>query len=181
MEHVFRLNQFGKRQLWTREKARTIRAQLVSELEELQEGDVLVIDASDVEVFDFSFANELFGRTVIELPQSYPGRFVVVENLLKYAKENLERALEGMGLSMIERQGETLRLIGKVHPIDKQTFVAVAKRETPATAAQLSERLGVGLNAVNERLSKLVGLGLVRRETSTSPAGREQYEYSVLA
>ena len=60
--------------------------------------------------------------------------FVVVENLLKYAKENLERALEGMGLSMIERQGETLRLIGKVHPIDKQTFVAVAKRETPATA-----------------------------------------------
>lgn len=179
MERRIRLSQHGK-QLWTRETARKIRKEVIDALEQLDAGDVLVIDAKGVEVFDYSFANELFGRTILTVPRELPGRFVVVENLTDYARENLVNALGGMNLAMLERARKGLHLIGKVHPADEATFKAIANHGAPATAAALSDKLKVGLNAMNERLTKLVGLGLLRRERATSLAGREQYEYTVL-
>lgn len=180
METRFSLGDYG-RHLWTREKAREIRSALAARLDELRAGATLIIDAQGVDVFDYSFANELFGRTILSFPRDYPGRFVIVENLTKYTRENLVNALEGMGIAMIERSGGTLQLIGKVHPADEKTFTEVARKAGPVTAAELSERLKVNLNAMNERLSKLMNLGLVRREKGISPTGREQYEYMVLA
>jgi predicted transcriptional regulator len=86
-----------------------------------------------------------------------------------------------MGIAMIERKGTKLRLIGKVHPTDEQTFSAIVRAKEPVTAVELKDRLEVNLNAVNERLNKLVSLGLVRREKGTSAAGREQFQYCVTA
>lgn len=66
MEKKFTLGEFGP-QLWTRDKARPIRSRLGVVLESLRAGDVVAIDASGVEVFDFSFAAELFGKTLLTL------------------------------------------------------------------------------------------------------------------
>jgi hypothetical protein len=178
MEERIQLVRHGK-QLWTRETARKIRGEVEGALEKLGSGDVAVIDAKGVDVFDYSFANELFGRTMLALPREYPGRFVVVENLTGYTRENLVRALEGMNIAMLERTKKGPHLIGKFHPSDQATFDAITTHGEGATASMLSEKLKVGLNAMNERLSKLVGLGVVRRESATSPAGREHYEYHV--
>jgi hypothetical protein len=180
MENRLELRRYGPH-LWTREKAREVRSALDRMLDELRAGDTLVIDTKGVEVFDYSFANELFGKIILSIPREYPGRFVVVENLTKYTRENLDKALEGMGLMMIERKGGGLQLVGKVHPADEKTFETIALKGAPVTAAEMSDKLKVNLNAMNERLSKLVALGLVRREKGISPAGREQFEYRVLA
>jgi len=180
MEKRFLLGEYGK-QLWTREKAKEIRSQLQGRLQELNVGETLVIDVRDVEVFDYSFANELFAKTLLNLPVDYPGRFLVVEHLTPYTRENLEKTLESVGLVMIERKGKKLHLLGKLHSADQMTFDAIARTKEPITAAELSSQLDVNLTAMNERLSKLARLGLVRREKGTSPAGREQYLYVVLA
>lgn len=180
MEQRIRLAQHGKH-LWTRDNARKIRAAVEATLETLQPGDVLIIDTKGVEVFDYSFANELFGRTILIASKEYPGRFVLVENLTTYTRENLVKALEGMNLAMIERKGKSLNLIGKVHPTDAATFKAISRLGQPTTAAVLSKKLKVGLNAMNERLTKLAALGVVRRERGTSSAGREQFEYTAPA
>lgn len=174
-----RLAKLGER-LWTRDLARKGRAEVKAELDDMVDGDALVLDMKGVEAFDYSFANELFGNTILELPNNYPGRFVLVEHLTPYTRENLVKALEGMGLMMMERTPKGLRLIGKTHPADEQTFAAVARARQRTTASELSQKLEIGLNAMNERLSKLVSLGLVRREKTASPAGREQYAYAVL-
>jgi len=179
MDKRLELGRYGP-QLWTREKAREVRTALDPVLDELRAGDTLVIDTKGVEVFDYSFANELFGKIVLSFPREYPGRFVIVENLTKYTRENLDKALDGMGLVMIERKGGGLQLVGKVHPADEKTFEAIVRKGGAVTAAELSEKLKVNLNAMNERLSKLATLGLVRREKGISPAGREQFEYRVL-
>lgn len=179
MEKRFSLGERGK-QLWTRELAQKIRSQLQEMLQELNAGDTVVIDVKGVEVFDYSFANELFTKTLLSLPVEYPGRFLVVEHLTTYTRENLEKTLESVGLIMIERRGRKLHLLGKVHPADQETFDTVAQAKEPVTAVALAEQLGVNLTAMNERLSKLVKLGLVRREKGTSLAGREQYRYVVL-
>ena len=164
--------------LWTRELARKVRAQIAPQIEELQPGDVLVIDAKGVEVFDYSFANEFFGKTILSLPVEHSGSFLIVENLSRYAQENLEKALESLGLLTIERNNGQLRLIGKVHPADIQTFELIYQSIGPITSSAIKDRLGIGINAVNERLSKLAQMGVVRRKTSISLAGRGQYEYT---
>ncbi len=179
MEKCFGLKRHGVH-LWTREKARQIRSQVSGALEGLATGDVLVIDAAGVEVFDFSFANELFGKTIASLAAEYPGRFVIVENLTEYASENLSKALESSHLMMIERRQGKFGLLGKVHPADRETFAEIVSAGKAVSAGALSKKLEVNLTAMNERLSKLTNLGLVRRERGSSASGREQYVYRLL-
>lgn len=172
------LAQYGGPQLWTRHKAREIRSDIIEELEELAVGGTLVLDAAGVEVFDYSFANELFGKTLLSVPVDYPGRFVVVENLTEYTRENLAQALESLGLIIAEREGGEIRLLGKVHPVDEETFRAVQAENRPVSASELKDRFRLNPTAMNERLSKLVRLGLLRRDKAVSASGREQYNYS---
>jgi hypothetical protein len=180
MEKKFTLRKFGP-QLWTRETARPIRSRLGDVLESMRVGDVLAIDASGVEVFDFSFAAELFGKTVATLGAEYPGRFLIVEGLTDCTRENLNQALEGSNLLMIERTGNKLGLLGKVHPTDEATFEGVLGAGEAVSAGALSRKLDVTLTAMNERLSKLSSLGILRREKSSSASGRGQYVYKVMS
>ena len=100
-------------------------------------GDVLAIDASGVEDFDFSFAAELFGKTVATLGAEYPGRFLIVEGLTDCTRENLNQALEGSNLLMIERRGDKLALLGKVHPADEATFEGILEAGEAVSAGAL--------------------------------------------
>jgi hypothetical protein len=180
MQKRFPMAPHGPR-LWTRDAARPIRHQLEDLLEAAQPGDVIVVDMKGIEAFDYSFANEFFGKTLLALPRTYPGRFVIIEGLNAYTRENLLAALLTLNLAVIEKRGRQLELLGKVHPADLQTFFAIANARAAVTAAELRDQLNINLTAVNERLAKLTNLGLVRRRAGSSPAGREQYEYSVLA
>jgi hypothetical protein len=179
VEKKFPLKEFGP-QLWTREKARPIRSRIGDALEKLKAGDVLAVDASGVEVFDFSFADELFRKALATLGVEYPGRFMIVEGLSECTRENLAQALADSNLLMIERKGGKLELLGKVHPADEATFVGILKAGEAVSAGALSQKLDVNLTAMNERLSKLSSLGIVRREKSSSASGREQYVYKVM-
>jgi hypothetical protein len=179
MDKRFKLVQHGSH-LWTREKGRQIRSRLAAVLETLGTGDVLVVDAAGVEAFDFSFASELFGKTILTLGAEYPGRFVIAENLTECTNENLDKALESMNLTMIERSQGKLKLLGKVHPADHETFAEIVDAGEAVSAGALSRKLEVNLTAMNERLSKLTNLGVVRREKGSSATGREQYIYRVL-
>ena len=178
MEHNFPLQPYG-RHLWTRENGSAIRAALEAVLDALPPGEVVVLDLEGVEVFDFSFANELFGRTLLHLPDDHPGRFVVVDHLNEYTRENLSQALASLGLLIIERKGGIYHLLGKVHPADEATFAALVRTGRPVSAAELASALGIQLTAMNERLAKLAQLAIVWRQKATSPAGREQYLYVV--
>lgn len=179
MERKFGLKQYGC-QLWTRETARPIRSRLGDILETMRDGDVLSIDASGVDIFDFSFASELFGKALSRLGADYPGRFVIAEGLTESAHENLNQALEASNQIMIERQGSELRLIGKVHQLDRETFTGILEAGEAVSASALGKKLDVSPTAMNERLSKLNSLGVIRREKSSSASGREQFVYKVM-
>lgn len=180
MEKRLKLSQYGT-QLWTKERARQIRSRVGAILTTLEGGDVLVIDAVAVEAFDFSFATELFGKTLVTLALEFPGRFLIIENLNECTEENLNQALESLNIAMIERRDGRLNLLGKAHPADRETFAALVKAGEAVPAGVLSKNLDVNLTAMNERLSKLTSLGVVRREKGSSATGREQYVYRVLS
>lgn len=178
MEHIFPLQRYG-RHLWTRERGGEIRAALEALLDTLVPGQVVVLDLEGVDVFDFSFANELFGRTLLHLADDYPDRFVVVDHLNEYTRENLSQALASLGLLIIERKEGAYHLLGKVHATDEATFAALIRTGRPISAAELASVLGIQLTAMNERLAKFARLAIVWRQKATSPAGREQYLYAV--
>jgi hypothetical protein len=180
MEQRFKLASHGKT-LWTRDVARPLREQVEDRLASAVSGDIVAIDMKGVEAFDFSFANEFFGKLLLSLPSMYPQRFILVEGLTEYTRENLVKALEGLNLAMIERIKKKLVLIGKLHPADTATFEAIAKEKAAVTAATLSSKLSLTVTAVNERLTKLSDLGLLRRLQGQSEAGRKQFEYAVPA
>jgi DNA-binding MarR family transcriptional regulator len=165
---------------WTRESAVPFREAIEHELEALETGRALVVDAQRVEVFDVSFAAEVFGRTLLMLPRLYPGRFLAVEHLKPSARENLLVTLERMNLPLIELVDGHIRLLGRFHPTDLETISALERFETPVAATELATELGLSINATNERLGKLVSLALVDRERVKSPAGREQFVYQTL-
>ena len=179
MEHTYRIAD-GQPALWGRQAARGKREEVEALLEAAAPGDVVVLDATGLEAFDTLFASEFFCRLMRELPQTYEGRFVVVDHLGEAARHNLETALTLGGLAMTERsKGGRLQLIGKLHPVDHETFGAIASGNGSVTAAELKEKLGTAsVPTVNERLGKLATMGLVRRERAISPAGREQFVYS---
>lgn len=179
VEKRLKLERFGAH-LWTKEKARQIRSQAAAVLDTLGTGDVLVVDAGGVEAFDFSFATELFCKALLTMGAEYPGRFLIVENLNECTSENLEKALETLNVAIIERKKGKLMLLGKVHPADQATFAEVVGAGDAVSAGTLSRKLDVNLTAMNERLSKLTNLGVVRREKGSSASGREQYIYRVL-
>jgi hypothetical protein len=176
MERRFAIAQQYGSQLWTREKGKQIRMRLAGLLENLEVGDVAVIDLEGVEVFDFSFADEFFGKTLLRFGAEYPGRFLVVENLSAAARENLVHALESSNVAVIERELGKASLLGKIHPIDQETFAEVLRSEG-VSAFGLSKKLNVNPTAMNERLAKLTNLGVVRREKGSSASGREQFMY----
>jgi hypothetical protein len=181
MEKRLALNKYGNgKHLWTRDLARDVRGELNRLLDKSGSGDLVVIDATGVEVFDFSFANELFGKSALSLPNEYPDRFLLVENLEPYARENLIKGLESLGIAMIERINGNLNIIGKIHSAYSETFMMIAKAKEPVTASEIKDKMNINLTAANERLSKLTSLALVRRERGISGAGREQYIYSTL-
>lgn len=179
MEKRFPLRTQGA-QLWTRPKAVPAREAVERLLDDLPIGDTVIVDAEGVEIFDLSYAAELFGKVVLRLAREYQGRFFIVEHLNPDARENLEAALKQLDLAMIERVEGRPRLIGKFHPADEETVITLFTAGAPIAAADLGERLGLKINAANERLAKLTDMGLVSRERARSSAGREQFLYRTL-
>jgi STAS-like domain of unknown function (DUF4325)/Winged helix-turn-helix DNA-binding len=170
----YRLSKVGKK-LWTRERARLPRDEVEDLLEAAAPGEVVTIDLRGVDVFDFSFAAEFFGRLLQRLPSEHPGRFLVIENVGPWTGPNLEATLTGLDLAAIARNVHgQYRLLGKVTETDRATFDALLGHGGKSTALELANGLGINLTAMNERLSKLVRTGVIRREDAP---GRARFTY----
>lgn len=164
--------------LWTRKEGKALREKLFNYLDSLQTKDALVIDISSIKAFDFSFANEFFGKLILEFPTDHSDTLIFIEGLSEHTREDLNQALESLDLMMVERVDGKLALIGKVSEIHKKTYEAIIEEEQPLASIQLKDKLGIKLTAANERLSKLVDKRVIRRTVSVSEAGREQFLYA---
>jgi hypothetical protein len=181
MEKIYDLTKLhNQTELWTRQKAAEIRSDALDLTSDFAEGDVLVLDASNVEVFDFSFAAELFGELAKQF-QIRDGQFFVVDEMDDYNQGNLQQALSSIGRTVVMRNEGRPWLLGAAADVDKETFAAVASADPSITAHEIQQRLGIALNATNERLKKLLALNLIRRVEQRSPAGRKQFAYRTLA
>lgn len=174
--HNFRLRKYGT-QLWTREKALKIRLELEQKLQSVSSGEIIRIDCTDVKVFDFSFAAELFVKTLSSVSTNYPGRCVVFGGLSDYTRENLSAALREAGIMAVETEGRTVRLLGKFSPSDEQTLQMLYDEQRAYSVRELAEALSINVTAANERLTKLARMAILRH----APAGTGRTQKLFLA
>lgn len=172
------LSHHGSR-LWGRAKGVEVREQIEAMLSNMGEGEVLVLNIKDVEVMDFSFASEVFGKLLARMPTEYSGRYVVLREPTEYVKENLQAALVDMELAVLIIRGKKWDVIGKFGQADRETLQALVQLGV-ATTSNLAKELGISITACSNRLKKLHELGLIRRERTTAPSGGEQYQYAWL-
>ena len=172
---VFQLAKDGSA-LWTRDWASRLREEIESIIGKMSADSLMVINASGVKVFDFSFASEFFAKLVLRFPNEYPGRCIAVSNLAPHVRENLEAALYRAGVMMLELVDKTWELIGKFSGADENTLKALSDTGKPISATDLAAQLNIRVTACNERLARLTRFGLIHRLASQS--GRVQYLYS---
>ena len=177
MVKVFKLRRYGHL-LWESDKVATIRGMMDQQLSSLDHGDLLLVDGKGVDMLDFVFAQELLGRVLLELPVTYPGRFLALSGLSPHVATNIQKALEDIDLFCLLDGKDGWELIGKRHPADLTTLRAVAESPDGLTTRELAAVFDVKLTAMNQRVSKLLKRGILRRERTLSPAGREEYLYT---
>lgn len=201
------LGEFGK-QLAMRPHGRKVQEALDGQLRKLPAGGVLIIDFDDVEMMDYSFADEALGAIFARMSaKEYPNRYVILSTgdgeLSEALLENVEVALarrevaalvlpqdelESPGTKIKDARPGTIRdgrannwrVVGTLpqHLVD--TLRAVMEKQQ-VTVRELADALQIdSATACNNRIAKLYQLRLVRREAAIVPEGGRQYFYSAV-
>lgn len=169
-------NSGNLKELWSRKPAREIREKAEKFLEKMPAGSLLEVDASEIDVFDYSFASEMFAKLVLHLPIEYEGRCIAVKGLSSYSEENLDPALKIAGVMMlVVDDNASWHLIGKFSGADQATLETLSRMVGPVSVQDLADKLEIQPTACSERLSKLTQFGIVHRLSAGS--GRVQYRY----
>jgi hypothetical protein len=173
----YNLAEKGK-QLWGHSLGREVRLEIESELENLARGGVFKIQLKGIEVMDFSFSNEVFGKIYSTIGTIYPERAIVLANLTEYVKINLDAALASLGFMAVTVKGKRdWEVIGKVGDTDIQTLEVIANKKQ-VTAPEVAEILNIKLTTCNQRLRKLTENGLILRAKESARTGGEQFIYT---
>ena len=167
--------------LFTASDAEQAEAVLLTRLEALRDGGLLVIDFSGMMVSSEA-ARQLLRRAVRRIGAGeLEDRFLVVTRL-DVSRYNVEIMLEGEGLTLAERrEADPPHLVGRVDPAMHATYAWLAGRGT-ATAREVQDALGLtNISTATNRLTNLARLGLARRvEQQAVAGGGRQYLYAAV-
>lgn len=166
--------------LVTREEGRTIKEKICSQLENMNEQHVLVIDLSAVDFIDASCADEIVVKVLARIEAGeFPDRFVLYRNIANQHRENIHLALivaDKFILAVGKRKGIILGKIGEGY---RRAFIEIIRRKE-TTAKELQEVMEY--KTVNEASTKLAWLykrGYIAREPYRQPVqgGGRQFKY----
>lgn len=164
--------------LWGHNFGRTVRAELEEVLDTVPVAGTLIIELATIEVIDVSFASEVFGKLYASLTTLTRGTAVVLADLSEYVEENINAALNAMGLmALTTTRSGNWNIIGKVGEADRETLAIIAQQRQ-TTAPEVAEALQIKLTTCNQRLRKLAEAAAIVRTRVVASTGGEQYVYT---
>ena len=155
-----------------------IRQAIEGELRALPGDAVLSIDLYGVVVMSPSCADELLGRLFSSLAAGDFGeQCLVLENVNEDHEETLEPILHRREVYVLAREGKNTRLLGA--PEHLQGTLAMLSSFGEFRTSELAPRLGITVQATNNRLVQLVRNRILRRLPSAASHGGREYIYSL--
>lgn len=165
----------------TREQGEIAYAMVRGRLQELPEGELLLLDFPEKQLMDASFADELLVRLTAELNEDAFGRRGLgVRRLTQDTELNIRAVIE---LRRLDRKIAILaigdetpwKIIGRLEANLLDAFELV-QRHKVMTAPRLADILSVAINSASNRLKRLYDLHLLQRSYKVSEQGLE-YSY----
>jgi hypothetical protein len=168
----------GNRQLGEEE-----RILLEREVAQVSSGEIVGIDARQVEFLNYTFADECFGKLFNRMHAGELGErfavFVADESKLEEELKDVSVALAARKLAALcvddPTRAEDWHIIGALPKSLEDTLEAVEAGDTNET---LASRLGINVTTCNNRTDRLVKLRLLRRTLHQGDLGYKQYEFA---
>lgn len=164
----------------TRVKGEAAYAVLAAQLENLPEGECLVLDFPDNQLMDGSFADEAIVRLAEAVAANQFGqRRFVLKGLTTDSIDNLTGAIQRRKIKpAVIHVSKSLnwKVIGHIEPSLREVLEMLSTRDR-LTAPELVQELNLALNTANNRLKRLHDQGLIQREYEVSEKGLLYYYY----
>ena len=180
MGHLSKILKLPKDLFILRDKGEEAYPYLKTILEEVPEGQPLVLVFSSNQLVDASFADESIIRLGQELVDGEFGqRCILLEEVSEDSIHNIEAAVNLQNLKLaflvVEPSGEW-RTIGHLEPSLQQVLEILARRDC-LTTVRLANLLDLAVNTASNRLKRLYDQRLVRREHEISETGLQYIYY----
>lgn len=175
---IFRMDRFGLAFFATRGKGLEVRQSIEQAMRDVPPGESLVIDFTGIEDITFSFADECIAKMMAsKAAGDYPDRGIVLSGLNDEIREALDVVLTRRDLAMvaIDRGASVLG----VDSFLSETL-SLALDLGSFTASDIAERLGLSVQAANNRLKHLTASGAVVRHLMVPEGGGREYQYKTV-
>lgn len=148
--------------LVTRSTGRAVRTSIQQRLTS-RPGSLALIDFSDVGLVDFSCADEVIAKLLLDPPTETT---IVLQGLREEQLEAIEHVLEHHDLAALVHDAASgaARMVGRVSP-DLRTAFFTLQRNGPATVEALAQRIGWVAERTEAALLALVRFRLARTGT----------------
>lgn len=155
--------------LITRPTGQALRLGIESQIGEMGELCLSVLDFTQVAVLDYSCADEAVAKLILRYrrPDRPADAYFVVQGIDEHHRETIEAVLERHGLAVVaESNGDGPTLLGGVTPLERAAWQEVSAVGS-GSAAQVAARLDVPLDEAEAALRRLAEHRVViRRPTA---------------
>jgi len=150
--------------LVTRPTGAAVRTQIERLLDDARERTLTVIDFSQVSMIDFSCADEVIAKLLMQYEMEPPPHdaYFLFRGVTEEHWEAIEAVLERRGLALVLEQADGVRVVGELGSEDRLTWEAV-RQLGRATAVDVADALGIPASDVQRSLDALRRRRLVMR------------------
>ncbi len=164
----------------TREHGEQAYLRLKQVVEQLPEGESLLLDFPPQQLIDGSFADETLVRLGEELmSEEFGNRAILLQGLTADSITNIESVIGfrrlKLGFLAVEPEGQW-QVIGQLDPSLRE-MLAILAQQSSLTAPDLVEKYDLAINTASNRLKRLFDRRLIRREYEVSAKGLQYYYY----
>ena len=158
--------------------AKSMREELLSKLVSYPENTCFYIDFNNVDIIDFTGANELVSILQSRLKGGEAGnRYICLINLKEQHQLNIEQSLIYRNLAIVYKdKNDDSKILGSLNSYLSKTFYYIVGKKT-TYAKEMSRDMEIPLNTAGTRMLNLFHEQLVVREENPSENGGKQYSY----
>ncbi len=142
--------------LVTRPTGVAVRSAIEQQVIEIGSPVVTTIDFSQVNLLDFSCADEIVAKLLLRYSQSDDaiGGYVLFRGIQEVHRDPIEAVLEHHDLALVAWQGSRASIIGSVSGEDKR-YWQIAYDRGPVASVTVANEFGVAQSHAEERLQRL--------------------------